>query len=316
MKLFTILSAVIGIVVLVGAVGYVGYRSASGDERTVQRTPATVAVSKGDVQQTVVAPGRAVGTHEVMLGMAVGGTLEEVLVRPGSVVKECDVLARVATEPLEEILEMARLDRERVLLHQFEEWVDPRLTQRVNRAEEDLAAASLTAPFDGIVLDVTAIPGEAVAPDTGFIVLADPTALEVRTTVIEEDLPLVEVGQPVELFFDASVESATSGRVTRIVPRRVPEENRPLYHVYIEVNGVPEGVVSGMTADASIVVDRRSDVLRLPRAVVRGSAGGTARISVWDGERAEQRTVTVGLRGDVNVEIVDGLREGERVVAE
>ena len=76
-------------------------------------------------------------------------------------------------------------------------------------------------------------PGETVAAGMNLILLADPTALEVRTTVIEEDLPLVQVGQPAELFFDAQPDAAVEGRVARIVPQRVRGENRPLYHVYI-----------------------------------------------------------------------------------
>ncbi len=178
-----------------------------------------------------------------------------------------------------------------------------------------LAASTLTAPFDGVVLEVTARPGEMVPAGVPFIILADPVAIEVRTTVIEEDLPLVQVGQIAEIFFDARPEAEVSGAVARIVPQRVPGRDRPLYHVYISVDDVPDGVFSGMTADASIVVDEESDVLRLPRAIVRGPSGGTARLKVWADGREDERTVRIGLKGDVNVQIVEGLDEGDRVVA-
>jgi macrolide-specific efflux system membrane fusion protein len=71
-----------------------------------------------------------------------------------------------------------------------------------------------------------------------------------------------------------------------------------------------------MTADASIVVAQKSDVLRLPRAVVRARSGTTARVKIWADGRVEDRTVEVGLRGDVSIEVVEGLSERERVVAE
>ena len=106
------------------------------------------------------------------------------------------------------------------------------------------------------------------------------------------------------------------GEVARSVPRRVEGQDRPLYHVYVSLDRPPEGVVSGMTADASIIVAQRSDVLRLPRAVVRAPSGGVVRIDVWVDGRVETRTAKVGLRGDVNVEILEGLREGDAVVAE
>jgi multidrug efflux pump subunit AcrA (membrane-fusion protein) len=56
--------------------------------------------------------------------------------------------------------------------------------------------------------------------------------------------------------------------------------------------------------------------LRLPRALVKTRSDGTAQVEVWLGDRAELRTIKVGLRGDVFVEILEGLREGEAVVGE
>ena len=312
MKHWKILTAVLVISVMATGAGFMALRSGQAEEAGPARAPATVDVTRGSVQQTVVAPGRVVGTGEVLLGMAVGGQLDEITVRPGSVVKAQNVLARLDTGPLEEALEAARREQARQLV----EGAGPLPTGEVKRAEADLASASLVAPFDGVVLDVTARPGETVSPGMGFMLLANPSAVEVRTTVIEEDLPLVQVGQAVELFFDAQPDAALEERVVRIVPRRVPGENRPLYHVYISLDKPPEGVVSGMTADASIIVAQRSDVLRLPRAVVRGPSGGTARVKVWANGQLEPRTVKVGLRGDVNVEIVEGLSEGDMVVAE
>ena len=79
---------------------------------------------------------------------------------------------------------------------------------------------------------------------------------------------------------------------------------------------LPDGLLAGMTVDASIVVASRSDVLRLPRALVRARTDGTATIQVWTGSEIEERLVQTGLRGDVHVEILDGLREGEQVVAQ
>jgi HlyD family secretion protein len=70
-----------------------------------------------------------------------------------------------------------------------------------------------------------------------------------------------------------------------------------------------------MTVDASIVIAKQSNVLRLPRALVRARSDGTAQVRVWVGDHTEDRTVKVGLRGDQYVEIVDGLSEGEQVVS-
>ena len=185
----------------------------------------------------------------------------------------------------------------------------------LSRAQANLEAATLTAPFDGIVLEVNAGPGEMIAAAAGLIRLADGSRLEVEATVIEEDLPLVQNGQQAELFFDAQPEAQEQGFVARIVPQRLPGD-RPLYPVYITIPDLPEGLVAGMTVDASIVVDSRHDVLRLPRVLVQARSDGMATVQVWTDGKAQERTVRVGLRGDVYVEILDGLAEGEKVVAQ
>ncbi len=182
------------------------------------------------------------------------------------------------------------------------------------KAERDLAGATLTAPFDGVVLEVKANPGEIVAAGSELISLADMSAVEVRATVTEEDLPLVQVGQPAELFFDARPDVTIAGRVARIVPQRDAGASSPVYPIYITLDGAPSGLAPGMTVDASIVIARRADVLKLPRALVRARADGTAQVKVWVNDHAEDRSVKVGLRGDQDVEIVEGLSEGEQVV--
>jgi HlyD family secretion protein len=185
----------------------------------------------------------------------------------------------------------------------------------LSKVQAELEAATLVAPFDGIVLEVRAGPGEMIAAATGLILLADDSRLEVEATVIEEDLPLVQVGQLVELFFDSQPEVQVQSSVARIVPQRLPGD-RPLFSVYVTIADPPRGLVAGMTADASIVVDSRQDVLRLPRVLVAARADGTATVQVWTGSEAVERTLQVGLRGDVYVEILGGIDEGEKVVAQ
>lgn len=394
--------------------------------------PVTVPVTRGMVQQTVTAPGQFVGTLEQVLGLDVSGRLIELNVRPGTLVKEGELLARLDPTPYEqalaeartelqraeeklaqdlvdaalraqngealvgnaqaqfpslkaaevnlqaaldaekraeveydkalnrpwdppEVTESYRLELERIgrqrqirqaeydqvlnqrwaasqqvtalqtdleranLAAQYLEdsGVDPLLHQAITGAEKDLAATSLVAPFDGVVLAVNVRNGEFITAGTDLLLLADPAAGEVRTTVIEEDLALVGIGQPAEIFFDARPDLAVQGQVSRIVPQRVAGESRPLYHVYIELNeAVPEGVFAGMTADASIVIEEITEALRLPRALVRGRSDGTATVELWQAGQLRQKEIEVGLKGDVYVAVLSGLEENDQVVAE
>ncbi len=199
-------------------------------------------------------------------------------------------------------LEMARLEVEAAEL-------------ALESANRNLEMAALVAPFDGVVLDVRLNPGEKVSPGADLVLLADPGSLEAEMEVIEEDLPLVQIGQPAEIYFDALPDVLIQGQVARVVPLRISNE-RPLYAVYITLDEVPQGLAPGMTVDASFVIDGRGDVLRLPRALVRVRSDGAATLQVWVNGQIEQRAVEAGLRGDVYVEILEGVQEGDLVVAE
>lgn len=133
----------------------------------------------------------------------------------------------------------------------------------LDKARQQLTRATLVAPFDGVVLQVNAHLGEAVAAHTNLIVVSDPTVVEVQSTVIEEDMSLVNFGQAVNLFFDANPDASATGRVARRVPQRTAGD-RLLYPIYIAIDHLPKGFVAGMTVDASVVVETRSDVPASP----------------------------------------------------
>jgi RND family efflux transporter MFP subunit len=183
----------------------------------------------------------------------------------------------------------------------------------LDQAEAELQALELRAPFAGVVVQVNARPGESVNAGEGFLVLADPLALEVQASIVEESFPLVRSGMKVELYVDALPDLPLTGVLARVVPQRLPGD-RPLYLVYIQLDEVPPGLAPGMTVDAAIQVERREDVLRLPRALLRAGAQDEVTVRVWKAGREAIRTVHLGLRGDLYIEVLDGLQEGEAVI--
>ena len=140
-------------------------------------------------------------------------------------------------------------------------------------------------------------------------------SLGVQVTVVEEDLNLLQTGQPVELFFDALPEADVRGKIARIVPQRMSGD-QSLYPVFISLDPAPAGLVAGMSVDATITIAAKSDVLRLPRSAVRSTGADQAQVEVWTGQESEMRTIQVGLRGDSYVEVLSGLQEGDQVVVE
>ncbi|NLI08651.1 MAG: efflux RND transporter periplasmic adaptor subunit [Thermotogaceae bacterium] len=183
------------------------------------------------------------------------------------------------------------------------------------QAQADLSNLAVKAPFDGVILEVSAQTGQSVTNGLSLMSISNLKNQEVLVTVVEEDLNLVHAGQPVDLFFDALPDTTLSGKITRVVPKR-SEEDKAVYPVYISVNQFPDNLVPGMTVDATITINERTGVLRLPRTVVRSVGTDQAEVEVWTGSVIEKRTIQVGLHGDSYVEILSGLDEGDQVVAQ
>ncbi|HOW66570.1 MAG TPA: efflux RND transporter periplasmic adaptor subunit [Candidatus Paceibacterota bacterium] len=197
---------------------------------------------------------------------------------------------------------------------------------RVREAEAslDLARATLsktimTAPFDGVVLDVTTERGEWISPSPpGVFIppvvdLIDPEALYVSAPIDEADVARIRVGFPVRITLDAFREQAFSGTLTYIssfVETR-QEQNRTLrVEAELKENPLPANLLPGLSADVEIILDARDNVLRIPTyALMEGN-----RVLVVRGNRLVEQKVETGLHNWSFTEILSPLAEGERVV--
>ncbi|MBL8079331.1 MAG: efflux RND transporter periplasmic adaptor subunit [Anaerolineales bacterium] len=184
---------------------------------------------------------------------------------------------------------------------------------KYNAAKAVLDSLAIIAPFDGVILEANAELGVTINAEKTLFKIGNPKALEVEANITEEDFPVVSVGQEVDLFFDARSDMTITGRLDRIIPIRI-EGDSPRYHIYITLDNVPDGLADGMTADASITITKRENVICLPRSIVRASGVDNVTLKIWNGTAEESREVTVGLRGDSDVEIISGLQVGDQVV--
>lgn len=184
---------------------------------------------------------------------------------------------------------------------------------KYDAAKAVMDSLEIKSSIDGIVFEVSAEAGQTYEMEAKLFTIGDPRALEVIANITEEDYPIISVGQAVEVYFDARPDVTIQGKIDRIIPKRI-EGDRPRYNIYITLDEVPDGLADGMTADAAITIEKRTGVLCLPRSVVRASGVDEVSVKVWNGQAVEERTLTIGLRGDSDVEIVSGLSEGEQVV--
>ncbi len=197
---------------------------------------------------------------------------------------------------------------------------------RIQEAEASLEAAKsvlektvITAPFDGVVLDVTTEVGEWISPSPPGVPippvldLIDPQALYVSAPIDEADVARIRVGLPVRLTLDAFRGRFFKGKLTYVssfVETR-QEQNRTLrVEAEFEETRLPENLLPGLSADIEIILDARENVLRIPTYALLENN----RVLVIAGDRLVERKVNTGLHNWSFTEITSGLAAGEQVV--
>lgn len=192
---------------------------------------------------------------------------------------------------------------------------------RIAVAQAGLRRMVLRAPFDGIVADISGELGEYATPSPPGIPtlpaidLIDDSCLFVSAPIDEVDASHVKEGLPARITLDALRDKSFEGKVKRVAPYVIDLEKQART-VEVEVDFVEppqlDQLLVGYSADVEIVHTVRDNVLRIPtQALLEGK-----RVLVYraaDGV-LEERTVKTGLTNWEYTEIMDGLKEGDRVV--
>ena len=189
-------------------------------------------------------------------------------------------------------------------------------------AEEDVRTltmrrdkAVIRAPFDGTIAERRVDVGVVVGEMQGVLFrLVDNRLLDLTVLVPSADIARVHPGQELSFSTDALPGQRFTGTVRRINPSA--NQTDRAVRVTAEVVNDPETLRGGLFVTGSIITGRRPGVLQVPRAALNAwdREAGAAALFVVDGGSARRRAVSTGsVQGDL-VEIVSGLKPGERVV--
>ena len=192
---------------------------------------------------------------------------------------------------------------------------------RINlqRAENNLAKATLVAPFDGVITAVPISQGEQA--NGPLIEMVDMNSLEVVLEVDEVDIGEIAVGQPAVITLESWSEVEIEGEVVSIAPRDTGGNSALVsYQVYVSLGETELPVLVGMTANADLVTTRQKDVLLLPNVAINiDRATGTYSVNRVGTDAAGNQTieeveVIVGLRDGDHTQITSGLQAGDQVL--
>ncbi|MBQ0533218.1 macrolide transporter subunit MacA [Providencia huaxiensis] len=188
----------------------------------------------------------------------------------------------------------------------------------LDSAKTNLKYTQITAPMDGIVTFIKTLQGQTViaaqeAPT--ILTLADLNTMLVKAEVSEADVIYLEPGQKASFTVLGAPEKKFSGQLKDILP--TPEEinDAIFYYARFEVPNPQHLLKLQMTAQVTIELDSRKNVLLLPlSALGNETSPQTYEVDVLQGNKVEKKQVKIGGRNDVYVEITKGLNEGDKVV--
>jgi len=181
---------------------------------------------------------------------------------------------------------------------------------RVTLARKALADTVVRAPFAGLVAQRMVSTGDYVTRGMKVAEVVRIMPLRVELTVPEQFVASVGVGQPVSFAVDAFPGRMFEGKVRYVSPA-LRADQRALTVEAVVPNGDAQ-LKPGMFATAQIQQNKKEPAVLVPQSAVR-VISGTGRVFVINGDRAEERVVATGQKIDPLVEVVTGLKAGERV---
>ena len=189
------------------------------------------------------------------------------------------------------------------------------LSANAARLEElriNLQHTSVASPVDGFVASRTVDPGAMVNTNTSIASVVDISRLRLVVNVVEKDLRMVSAGDVAEVEVDAYPGEKFHGTIARVAPVLDPATRTA--QMEVEIPNTDNKLKPGMYARINLTVEERKGALIAPKTAVIDFEN---RRGVWmpnEENRAKFVPVELGIDGGDHVEILGGLKEGDRFV--
>ena len=194
----------------------------------------------------------------------------------------------------------------------------------VERAEEELANATIRAPIRATVLTRDVEIGSPVSSILNMganaslvMTLGDIEKVFVRGKVDEADIGRVRLGQPAKITTETFRDRVFDGRVTQISPIGMEKDNVTTFEVEVSIDNPGKELKANMTANAEIILEQFANSLLVPEAAIVYDAKKNAFVDVVDPAEKNGRRrvpVKVGVGNGTRMQVVDGVKEGDKVV--
>ncbi len=186
----------------------------------------------------------------------------------------------------------------------------------VEQAALAISRAQIVAPFSGIIALNNLVLGELPPTDRPAFQILDQRQMYVDLSVDEMDIVDIQIGQSVELRFDALPNTPLEGEVSRVTVVPTITGQLVTYPVRVVLNDLEEALRVGMTSTASIVVRSVENALVIPNRFIRiDRTSQQAFVTLnTDGQQFSEIPITLGIRNETESQVVDGLSAGDHIV--
>lgn len=188
-------------------------------------------------------------------------------------------------------------------------------------ARANLEKTRLTAPFDGVVAEINAelfefvTPSPVGIPTPPAVDIIDTTCFYVAAPIDEVDAAGIRVGMPANITMDAYGSRHFSGKVRRIADYVLDVEKQARtvdVEVVFDETPANRRLLAGYSADIEVILETRTDVVRIPTDSVLASKS----VYVYDSREKgiHLRNIKTGIANWDFTEVIEGLEAGEQVV--
>jgi RND family efflux transporter MFP subunit len=296
---------------------------AEGAPATLVSLPVTAEeVIDGDLVLSVMTKGFVRSETETRLKSEVGGTVEEILARPGDRVQKGQPIIRLAQYEFDLAIRRAEAAVSEATVRYEDNIVPESVTTRLpptperrrnaevragllsarislEQARYEKERSTLRAPFDGVIDRVDVSLGERIGAGQAVTVLVDVTNLRVDAEVLDHDIPLVKAGGEAYVSTAASPRP-TRGRIIAVLP--IVDTTARAGRAYVRVQGNPT-LRPGMYADVRLEAQRLTKRRLVPTAAIINRDGRDLVFVIRDG-RAQWTYMVSGRSNGVYTEVL------------
>ncbi len=183
-------------------------------------------------------------------------------------------------------------------------------------AEAQLSYSEIRSPINGVVTDRPLYPGEMASAGTPLLTVMDTSSVVARAHIPQEQAALLKVGDKATVVIagGSGEDDAIEGKVTVVSPALDP--NSTTVEVWVQAKNPKGRLRPGTTVRISMLARSVPNSVVIPALAVLTAPDGSSYVMLaGSDDKAHQKTVKTGIRQGEQVQILDGLVEGDRVVA-